>query len=63
LHARQSALLIAGVAMWQYGTSTSRRLAFFLKPMGPILHAVLLVVTASPLPSALFGTLFGAGAS
>jgi len=49
--------------MWQYGTSTSRRLAFFLKPMGPILHAVLLVITASPPPSALFGTLFGAGPS
>jgi hypothetical protein len=56
-------LLIAGVAMWQYNTSTSQRLAFFLKLMGPILHAVLLVVAALPLARALFGALFGAGTS
>jgi hypothetical protein len=59
---QQSALFIASLAIWQYGTSTSWRLAFSLKLMGPILNAVLLVVVALPLPCALFGTLFGAGA-
>ncbi len=59
---QRSALLIAGMAMWQYGTSTSWRLACSLKPMDPIFHAVLLVVAALPLPRALFGTLFGTGA-
>jgi hypothetical protein len=51
------------MAMWQYSRSTSQRLAFFLKPMDPILHAVLLVVAALPLPCALFGALFGTSAS
>jgi hypothetical protein len=54
-------LFIAGVAMWQYGTSTSWQLAFSLKPLGPFLHAVLLVVAALPLLHALIGALFGAG--
>jgi hypothetical protein len=35
------------VAMWQYDTSTSRWLAFSLKPMDPICCGIAVVITRS----------------